>query len=457
MNTIIAKKVQVLFLFLLLSGHASAQFYSLDSCKKLTLQNNIRLQNSELEIRSATQTKRAAFTKYFPSVSAMGSAFISDANFMDVDLSDVTLDISLSNSILNEILQSIIAEYGAIFDGVNINMQMIDRGLVGGITATQPIFAGGRIVTGNQLAKLGVEASEYKAAITRKEVLQTTEESYWLVISLQEKKKTIDIIDRLLTNLEKDVSGAFAQGVVNKSDLLKVRLKQHELNAQRLKLNNGIKLAGMALCQHIGIDYSPELVLTDSLVLEEEPWIYKTAHENALSQRPESHLLDLNVRASTLQKRMVIGEALPEIAVGAGYLYNNIMGKNKTNGMLFATVRVPVTGWWEAAHQIKKMQIENLIAENNRRDMNEKMMMQFQQLWNDVEEAYFQVKSVRVAVEEALENYRFSNDYYMAGMISLSELLEAQGLLQQARNQYSDQLISYQIKLRNYCSLTGQE
>ena len=66
------------------------------------------MKNAALEIKSAEQTKKAAFTKYFPSVSAMGNAFQSDQSLVDVNLSDVDVNISFEDQRLNDILQTLI-------------------------------------------------------------------------------------------------------------------------------------------------------------------------------------------------------------------------------------------------------------------------------------------------------------------------------------------------------------
>ena len=62
----------------------------------------------------------------------------------------------------------------------------MEKGLLGGVTAIQPVFAGGRIVKGNQLANLGIKAANYQYDIAKDELLMHTEQSYWLIVSLQE-------------------------------------------------------------------------------------------------------------------------------------------------------------------------------------------------------------------------------------------------------------------------------
>ena len=438
---------------------SAQESYSLEQCRTLALQNNVKMLNAELEVQSAIQTKRAAFTKYFPSIGARAGYFQSNEHFIDLnlDMENSAVDITLTNPELNNILQNIIAEYGQqIKDNINVNIntKFIDRGLVGSVTAVQPIFAGGRIITGNQLAKVGIQAAELKKEMAQDEVLITVEETYRLLTSLIRKQESVKIAKELLDTLERDASLAVEQGVIHKNDLLKVKLKKNEIRSKEIQLKNGIVLAKMALCQQIGVAYHDDITFPDDIEEIVAPWQYKVNHEEVQTQRSEYNLLELSVQSVTLQKRMKIGEALPEAGVGVGYLYNNLMDKHKGNAVIFATVQIPISAWWEAGHQIKKHNIEEQIAENNRRDLTEKMLLQTQQLWNETEEVYLQIEVAQSAVEEATENYKLSYDRYQAGMINISDLLEAQTILQQSKDQYDDVCIEYLLKLQKYRLVT---
>ena len=76
--------------------------------------------------------------------------------------------------------------------------------------------------------------------------------------------------------------------------------------------------------------------------------------------------------------------------------------------------------------------------------------------WNDLSEAYSQVMLSQQTAKTATENLNLSTDNYNAGMISMSELLEAQTLLQQAHSQLADDKVDYMKKLTKYKQLTRQ-
>jgi len=94
----------------------------------------------------------------------------------------------------------------AAIDIMGMSMSMMKNGVVGGVTATQPVFVGGRIVNGNKLAKLGSEVSGYQMKLSEDEVSVTAEQYYWQIVSLQEKMRTIEMVEKMLNNLHKDVT-----------------------------------------------------------------------------------------------------------------------------------------------------------------------------------------------------------------------------------------------------------
>ncbi len=434
----------ILFIF----SSLSAQTVTLDSCLALAKQNNAAMQNAQLEIQSAQQVKKQALTKYFPKVFANAVSFHALRPMVEFSIEDI------DNAHARDLLNTLYAEYGEAL-GLDKSLSFFHYGTVAGVSAVQPVFVGGQIVNGNRLAQVGVEASQYKAEIVERDLLLQVEESYWLVVSLQEKRKTIQIAKELLDTLYSDVCGAVDAGLTTSNNILKVQLKQNELNSNSLKVENGIRLATMALCQLTGLHYSDTLLLADTLPADfMEPSQYFQPTEQAVGNRSETKLLHLSVEAEQLKKKMTIGQTLPQIALGANYGYGNLFEKNSFNGFLFATLQIPITDWWENSHKIKQQTIAQQVAENNCRDLTEKLQLQTQQLWNHLQESYAQLALATANVEMAQENLTLSQRNYQAGLIGLSELLEAQTLYQQSLDQQNDQKIAYLTALKRYRQYT---
>ena len=446
------KKTCAASLILVLSaGIAQAgQKLTLEESKRLALQNNVRTKNSLLETEAARQARKAAFTKYFPSISASGTALEADKSLMEITTEGGNLPVYDGNP-----AHLAAATQFAYFP--SSTMGLLDSMRLGMVTVVQPIFAGGRIINGNRLAALGVEASKEKAQLARNEVLLATEEQYWRVVSLNEKMRTIQKYEEFLGRLLAQVEDAYNAGLAMKNDVLKVKLKLSEVLLNKSKVENGRVLATMALCQHIGIAYDPAIELEDRIVVDGSPQSYQVDHQEALKGRPEYRLLEASVRAEDLQTRIKLGEYLPQAGVGVAGLYMKMdETKGKTNGIIFGTLSIPLSGWWEAAHAMSERKAREAIAQNSLKSNADSLLLQMEKAWQDLTDADKQLTLCRESEAQAEENLKVNQDSYDNGLINVSDLLEAQSLRQQTRDQLTDAMAEYRVKLVNYLQVTGR-
>jgi outer membrane protein TolC len=222
----------------------------------------------------------------------------------------------------------------------------------------------------------------------------------------------------------------------------------------KLKVQNSMSLVRMLLSQYCGLrDTSFQISYQSEAV---SPVNVRQDHEAALLGTAEYQLLGKQVEARHLQKKMAIGENLPTVAVGAGYNYHTLLDNDHSFGMLFATVRVPISDWWGGSHAIKRKKIEHQKAKEQLDDNAELLKIRMQNAWNGVEESYQQVLIAQRSIEQAEENLRLNRDYYQAGTSRMSDLLEAQTLYQQACDKRTEAFSTYQNKLLEYKQSTGQ-
>ncbi len=68
--------------------------YSLDECISEAVRNNLTLRNADNEIAMATEQRKEALTKYFPTVSAVGGGFIANKGMLEMDLGGMTMSLA---------------------------------------------------------------------------------------------------------------------------------------------------------------------------------------------------------------------------------------------------------------------------------------------------------------------------------------------------------------------------
>ncbi len=153
---------------------------------------------------------------------------------------------------------------------------------------------------------------------------------------------------------------------------------------------------------------------------------------------------------------MEVGQNLPTVAVGAGCNYHNVLDNDRSFGMVFATVSVPISDWWGGSHAIRRKKIEYQKAIDERQDKSQLLRIRMQNAWNNVEESRQQLEIAQRSIEQAEENLRLNRDYYRAGTSRMSDLLQAQLLYQQSLDRRTDAYADYQSKLLEYRHATGQ-
>ena len=418
---------------------------SVQDCIEMALENNIELKNSQLEIDKARATKNEARAEYFPTVSAQALAFDALNPMLTFGIEDV------DNAQLRQLLYTLYAEYGANM-GLDKEYSFVQNGVMLNAMATEPIYAGGRIRNGNKLAKLGIDAAETQTKMKENEVRLQTETLYWQIVALQEKLATLDQLDRLLDTLDKDLTGAIEAGLAMPTDQFKLKVKQNESQLNRKKVTDGITLLKMALAQTIGADWQ-EMELVDTLGLETNPTTMFKDVAESVALRNESHLLDLSLQAEKLKKKMTLGEALPSLLVGGSVNYHTIMENTKPNALVFAVLQVPITDWHKTSIKLKKHNLDAELAENTRCDLTEKMEMQTNQAWFNLEQSWLRITMAQTALNDAEANLKITEDYYEAGLVALSDVLEAQTLLKQSRDELTDSRVEYRINLVTYRQL----
>lgn len=440
------KRIIYLIAILMLPIAMSAQVLSLDSCKTLALENNKKLKEAKLEVEASEQVKKSAFTKYFPNISANGLAMKSNKHLLEVDVPEMNLPVYDGNpmSLLNP------TEF-AYFPGMNL--EILDYANAGFVTAVQPVFMGGRIYYGNQLAKLGIEVNELKKNLTTEDVLLDTEYYFWTLISLKEKKKTIASYREMLEQLQKDAQIAQEAGLIQKTDQLKVKLELSKLKSNEIKLDNGIELMGMSMAQHLGIPYTDSLDFqSPAFSLDYRP---ETSSKNLAEQRIEYQMLQKAIDAEVYRKRMTRGELLPNLSVGVQGLYLDMMEDENTYGLAFATLSIPLSDWWGGAHELKEHQIKIEMAQNKLDETEELLQLQIEKAQKDCLQSWQQILVKKDAVEQAREHFKVMKDQHQEGLIKTSDLLEAQALLQDSTDDLIDAKADFQIKRAQYLKVTG--
>ena len=455
------KRIFGFILFIGVSVGGSAQnMLTLDSCRAMALKNNKELRISAEKINVAHYEKKAAFTNYLPKIAAMGTYMRTqkEISLLSNDQKGALSNIgTVAQGSLQETFQQLAAsspELGALLQplaplipGIGSKLNGIGQGLVdalhtdtrnmyaGAVTLTQPIFMGGKIVAYNKITQYAEQLAKSQHATGMQDIILSTDQAYWQVISLINKKKLAESYLKLVQQLDGDVDKMITEGVATKADGLSVKVKVNEAEMKLTQVEDGLSLSKMVLCQLCGIPLDEEIRLADenveNLLVADEIQVADNV-ATALANREELRSLDLATKIYAQKVNVTRADFLPTVALTANYMVTNpslVNGfENKFRGMwaVGALVKIPIWNWGEGMYKVKAAKAEANIARYQLSDVKEKVELQVNQATFKVNEAGKKLAMATKNMEKAEENLRYAKLGFSEGVIPTSNVLEAQ-------------------------------
>lgn len=429
---------------------------TVDDCTQMAMSHNVDVRNAALDVTAARLQKQEAFAEYFPSISAMGLAFHSLNPMIDISMTDI-----MGTSDMAWQIRNYIEELAAPYD-IKTKYRALQHGYSGTVMLQQPVFAGGRIVTGNELAALGVRAAEVKSSLQKRQSAEGVKKLFYQTMALQEKKYTLESIRVMLDTVRRDVASAVEAGLALETDLGAVDIKISELRAGISKLEIGLRVAKMNLLNTVGVKYNPYVAISsdlpsiDSFVLEGDfshmpsPAEVYVDEERMAVELDESTLLQMQVDAKVLERRMTLGQTLPSVLFGASYGYSRLLTNPKFNGAMYAVLQIPITDWGKNSRKLERQSIEIQKAQNQRDFYRSQLVLQMRQLYMELSGAYDQMQIATEAESLALRRFTQMQRSYEAGLCTVSELLQSEHEYRSAGESLIDASLDYLSALDAY-------
>lgn len=351
-------------------------------------------------------------------------------------------------------------------------MEMIMKGTyMAGVMLTQPIYAGGKILTGKKMAEMGEDAAAEQLRMAKASVIYDADNAYWTYVAVLQKQEMMDVLAAQLDTLFFQIGVASSAGMATDADLLTVKAKRSEVEYQVRKVANGVALCKMALCRVVGVPFDTEIAVEDVAVPEE---FTRIGTDNvSVSDRPEMRLLETSLEISRMQVRMTRGDYLPTLALVGGYCpFGNIKMKTMVDagggnyvpytqkigqdmGVAMLSLSIPIFKWGQGYNKVRKAKID---VDNAALDMQKNgrlMELQANQAAFNLSDSYNLIEAARDGKAQADENLRVTENRYHASMCPLSDYLDAQFQWQQARSNLIEAFTQSRIAETDYLMSVG--
>lgn len=436
--------------------HATGNCWSLDSLRARAVSNNKSLLMAGQKKVAAHYTRKSAATNYLPKVSATGAYMYTsrELSLLSDEQKQTLSNIGTGLSAMVPNLAPMSTQLNSVGQGLvdALHTDTRNAGVVA-VMLTQPIYMGGKIRAYNKITQYAEQAAGTMYDKTLQDIIVDVDEAYWNLVALHSRKKLAEGYKALVDKLERDVEELVKEGMATKADLLSVKVKVNEAGVALIQVNNGIELSRMNLCRICGLDMNEPIEVEDNMegkAATDEEYVNMnfaaaTADnmvQQAESNRKELQALELQNKIYGEKIKLARAEYLPKLALMGGYLasnpsvFNSFERKMKGMWNVSVTLNVPILTWGDRSYKVKTAKAEACMHRYETEEAREKIELQVNQCRQKLQESMERYQTTIRSVDEAEENLRYANHGMKEGVITLSNVMEAQTAWLKAKSEW---------------------
>ncbi|PWJ65000.1 outer membrane factor, OMF family [Fibrobacter sp. UWB15] len=448
---------------------AGAATYTREEAVKIALEKSSDVKTAEEEVISANSQVDAGYGNALPSIDL--DATVTRIFGLDDVKDRKPVFKAMNNTVSEDGSDPSVYDYvnaGAI-DGLIYGMSQQGYRWQSsvGLTATQILYAQGKVGTGIEIAKVYKHLKEVNLDNAKANVRYDVENAFDQLIFLD---SSIVILyqskDMLQENLN-FVEQGLKSGMMTELDLIRIQLKMDQLTSQINSTEKKRVLARNALLNTMGLEWDSDVKFQGDLRDPLQGYTYPdTSMANVKKRRKE--LVMLEASEEMLQKNVSIEEGgyKPTLVLVGGLKYTNNKNHfyqwdapdwddninkyialnlklNLFNGMKTKEAVV------QAKSDLRSTQIKKETAERGFR-------VQIESCANTLEDANSQIEIAKRQIDLAQKNYDLTNDSYKLGRETQLNLLTAENDLRTAKIGYMQAIVNWNQAYNALLQATGE-
>ena len=239
------------------------RFLTLEQCRAIALDSSAILRNAQLMEEKTELDRKAVITNFLPKFSGYG-LYLWTSDSFDYDFSGGALPIyknvygNLVPDLMKDAAGNIVYNNGipvfnqyAVIPPMTLSVDLANT-FTAGVSVSQPVFMGGKIISGYRMAALGSEMARLNSELKAEEVTVSVDEAYWLYVKTCKLLETAESLDSTVSEIYRFVEDAIDVGMATSTDLVKVEVQRNNAALAVAKARNGKRLSMMNLCHILG-------------------------------------------------------------------------------------------------------------------------------------------------------------------------------------------------------------
>lgn len=313
------------------------------------------------------------------------------------------------------------------------------------LTASLPIFTGGKLSGTIKQAKANYQYNEVGVQRTYNEMRSTVTDGYFKMLQADNMQKlSAESVTRLEDHL-KNVQAQYDVGVVAKVDVLRSQVELANAKQTLIQAENSYQVAEANMNKIVGLPMDTTLKLDNLLVYNAYDQNMDDCLAYAVEHRPELMQAKYGVDAAKGALMVARSGHMPQVAASATQQWSDSNWPGDEDGKWGVGVNVSLNVFDTGVtlSKIHGAEADLKKAEETYRDTVNAVNLDVRSNYLGLREAEKRISTTKLAVEQADEDYRIAQLRYMSGVGTNTDVLDAQVALTQAKTNYTQALYDY--------------
>jgi Outer membrane protein len=315
------------------------------------------------------------------------------------------------------------------------------------VTASMPLYTGGRIENTIKQAKLGSEISELQLQKTKQEIKYQVTQSYYNILACQYFQQVREASVAQLAGHLKNVEVQYAVGTITKADVLRSEVELANAKQSLVTAKNNTKLAVSIFNKLVGLPIQSETAVKDVLKYEKYDCNLAECISYALEHSPDKIVSQKEVKQA--EAGVKVAEAGKKLDVAMNAAYNTYDTKidefDVKQWLVGITLHLNVFDGTVTHASVKAAQGLLDQAGHQANDTVAAVELGVQQAYLNMAKAECNIATAKIAVDKATEDFALAQARYSVNLYTNLDVVDAQVALTAAKTAYIQALYDYNV------------
>jgi outer membrane protein TolC len=326
-----------------------------------------------------------------------------------------------------------------------------------GFSGTWTLFAGGMLYHNYAAAKKLYESASEQEKSEKQEIVYQVKKAYYNLLLASESVDVLQHSIDLATEHYRVTKDRYDAGESSELDMLNASVSLSNLQPQFIATQNNVKIAGLALRNILGVEFTGDVCANSNVVIPEFSENLKDYQDQAKQNNYQLKIINKQLSALSDYKQLSIGRFSPTLALAGNYnwLSNEFTGAWQDIYQAELVLSIPLFNGGADVGKIKEANSNYYKLEFLKSETMDNIKISTEAAYSNATVSKNEIKAAQEALSTAEKAESIAQEQYRIGLATNLDVLNANLGLKEAQMNYIKAKYNYLLAIAELERIMG--